>query len=557
MYLSTYDIAIFAMYIIFIVALAWWVSREKPGHDKNASDYFLASKSLPWWAVGGSLIASNISAEQIVGMTGAGYDIGLSIAAYELIAAASLIIIAKYILPIYLHHNINTMPQFLEHRYGTNVRTILAIFWLGIYVFVNLTSVLWLGALAMNTVADVNIVYGLMFLGVLSVAYSLYGGLKAVAFTDIVQVVLLVLGGLVTLYVALEAVGLTFVGANASVGDGAVYLFEHARDKFDLILDEDQHGYEQLPGIWMLVGGQWIVNMAYWGFNQYIIQRALAAKNLQEAQKGICFAAYMKLFMPIIVVVPGIAAFLLAPELSETPDKAYPELLKLVPEGFRGLAFAALVAAIVSSIASMCNSISTIFTMDIYSHFRKNASQHQLVKVGRITVFVSLIIAMLTAQPLLASSKQAFQYIQEYTGFFTPGILLIFLLGMFWKKANVCSALIAAVGSFALSVLFKIFAPEIPFLNRMAIVFLICALLAVLVTLLTGKKQTEQVPCSDAASLDGQFNINPTATGVFKIADDDKALDLNGIDTATTPSFKVAGAGVFLLLIGLYVAMDF
>ncbi|MER2493916.1 sodium:solute symporter family transporter [Catenovulum sediminis] len=525
MYLSTIDVAIFAMYIVFIISLASWVSREKPGHDKNASDYFLASKSLPWWAVGGSLIASNISAEQIVGMTGAGYDIGLSIAAYELIAAASLIIIAKWILPIYLHQNIYTMPQFLEHRYSTNVRTVLAIFWLGIYIFVNLTSVLWLGALAMNTVADVNIIYGLIFLGVLSVAYSLYGGLKAVALTDIVQVVLLVIGGIVTLYVALEAIGIQFVAPTAGASEGMDYLFNHANDKFDLLLEEDQHGYDQLPGIWMLLGGQWIVNMAYWGFNQYIIQRALAAKSLQEAQKGICFAAYMKLFMPIIVVIPGIAAFLLSPEIADTPDKAYPELLKLVPEGFRGLAFAALVAAIVSSIASMCNSISTIFTMDIYSHFKKNQSQQQLVKVGRITVFVSLILAMLTAQPLLASSKQAFQYIQEYTGFFTPGILLIFLLGMFWKKANVYSALIAAIGSFALSILLKVLAPEIPFLNRMAIIFVICLILSVLVTVLMGNK------------------------------DDPKALDLEGIDMATTPSFRIAGLGVFLILIGLYVTL--
>lgn len=527
MEIANIDIAVFTTYIIFIIGLASWVSREKPGHKKNASDYFLASKALPWWAVGGSLIASNISAEQIVGMTGAGYDVGLAISAYELIAAASLIIIAKWILPIYLRHNIYTMPQFLEERYNTNVRTVLAIFWLGIYIFVNLTSVLWLGALAMNTVADVNILYGLIFLGVLSMAYSLYGGLKAVALTDIVQVVLLILGGIVTLYVSLEAIGVNFVSDTAGFSEGAAYLFEHSRDKFDLIFDENQHGYNQLPGIWMLLGGQWIVNMAYWGFNQYIIQRALAAKSLHEAQKGICFAAYVKLFMPIIVVVPGIAAALLYPDLAKV-DQAYPELLKLVPDGFRGLAFAALVAAIVSSLASMCNSISTIFTMDIYSHFKKGLSEQQLVKVGRITTLVALIIAMITAQPLLGNFEGAFAFIQEFTGFFTPGILIIFLLGMFWKKANVNSALVAAIGSFVLSILFKWFANDIPFLNRMALIFLICLALSILVTYITN---------------DGN--------------DDPKAIDVKEIDTTTSASFKINGVAVFVILIGLYTALDF
>ncbi|KMT65661.1 sodium:solute symporter family transporter [Catenovulum maritimum] len=526
MYLSTIDVAIFAIYIVAIISLASWVSREKPGHEKDSSDYFLASKSLPWWAVGGSLIASNISAEQIVGMTGAGYDVGISISAYELIAAASLIIIAKWILPIYLKHNIYSIPQFLEHRYSTNVRTVLAIFWLGIYVFVNLTSVLWLGALAMNTVANVDIMYGLIFLGVLSVAYSLYGGLKAVALTDIIQVVLLVIGGIITLYVALEAIGIQFVAPTAGVVEGADYLYAHANDKFDILLEEGDHGYNDLPGIWMLLGGQWIVNMAYWGFNQYIIQRALAAKSLQEAQKGICFAAYMKLFMPIIVVVPGIAAFLLSPEIADTPDRAYPELLKLVPEGFRGLAFAALVAAIVSSLASMCNSISTIFTMDLYAHFKKKTTEKELVKVGRITTLVALAIAMLVAQPLLGNFKGAFSFIQEFTGFFTPGILIIFVLGMFWKKANVNSALVAAIGSFAISIVFKVVFPEIPFLNRMALIFLICLALSVLVTILGGNKDSE------------------------------KAIDLDDIDMHTTPSFNLAGIGVFLILIGLYVTLD-
>jgi len=517
MTLSGLDIGVFIFYVVGIIILATWISRDKPGHDKNTEDYFLAGKSLPWWAIGASLIAANISAEQIIGMSGSGYVIGLGIASYEWMAAITLIIVGKYLLPIFLKRGIYTMPQFLEQRYDHRVRTILAIFWLGIYVFVNLTAILWLGALAISTVAGVDLIYGLIFLGAFAAAYSLYGGLKAVAFTDIIQVVLLVFGGLFLSYVTLDT-----IGDGQGIIAGFTELTARVPEKFDMILSPDSPYYKDLPGISVLIGGMWIMNLSYWGFNQYIIQRALAAKNLDEAQKGIAFAAYLKILMPVIVVLPGIAAVILAPDLN-SPDQAYPELMKLMPVGMVGLVFAALVAAIVSSLGSMTNSIATIFTMDIYSYYRKDRSQKHYVFVGRVVSFSALIIAMICAKPLLGNFDQAFQYIQKFTGFFTPGIVVIFLLGMFWKRATAHGALTAAIGSAVLSALFYYFWPELPFIDRVGLVFLLCLGLAILVTLVEG-------------------------TGVQK-----NAVDLRGIDFSSGRIFNIATLGVILILTALYV----
>ncbi|MBL4603697.1 MAG: sodium/solute symporter, partial [Emcibacteraceae bacterium] len=383
MSLSAIDIGIFIAYVVGLIFIASYVSREKAGHEKDTKDYFLAGNSLSWWAIGASLIAANISAEQIIGMSGSGYAVGLGIASYEWLAAIILMIVGKYFLPIFLKHGIYTMPQYLERRYNHNVRLVLAVFWIGLYVFVNLTSVLWLGSLAINTVADVDIVYGLIFLGAFAAAYSLYGGLKAVAYTDIIQVVLLIVGGLYLSYITLD-----MIGNGSGVINGFIALTEAAPEKFDMILSKDNEFYKELPGITSLVGAVWVLHFAYWGFNQYIIQRALAAKSIEEAQKGIAFAAILKLIMPLIVVLPGIAAFVLFPDLKEN-DRAYPELMKLMPVGMMGLVFAALVAAIVSSLGSMTNSISTIFTMDIYSHYKPDCSQRHYVKVGRIVSLVS------------------------------------------------------------------------------------------------------------------------------------------------------------------------
>lgn len=510
MSLSGIDIAIFIAYVIGLIIVASYVSREKAGHEKNTKDYFLAGNSLTWWAIGASLIAANISAEQIIGMSGSGYAVGLGIASYEWLAAIILMIVGKYFLPIFLKHGIYTMPQYLERRYNRDVKLVLAVFWISVYIFVNLTSVLWLGSLAINTVADVDIVYGLIFLGAFAGAYSLYGGLKAVAFTDIIQVVLLIIGGLYLSYITLN-----MIGNGAGVVEGFISLTEKAPEKFDMILSKDNPFYKDLPGITALIGAVWVLHFSYWGFNQYIIQRALAAKSIKEAQKGIAFAAILKLIMPIIVVLPGIAAAVLNPGL-ENPDQAYPQLMTLMPVGMMGLVFAALVAAIVSSLGSMTNSISTIFTMDIYIHYRPNETQRHYVTIGRMVSFISLIIAMICAKPLLGNFDQAFQYVQDFTSFFTPGIVVIFLLGMFWKRTTPTGALAAAIGSFVTSLAFKISWPELPFLDRMNFVFFICLILAVSASLWV-KEESKYVHKLDKADFHTSTGYNLVSVSVFLV----------------------------------------
>ncbi len=482
MTLSTLDMAIFVVYILGLLFVAYWVSREEKGHQKNTNEYFLAGNSLPWWAIGASLIAANISAEQIIGMSGSGYAIGLGIASYEWMAALTLMLVGKYCLPIFLKKQIYTMPQFLQQRFDNRVRTTLAIFWLAVYVFVNLTAVLWLGALAVNALTGIDLFWSMALLALFSVSYSLYGGLKAVAFTDILQVVLLVFGGLFMSYLALN-----MIGAGAGVLAGFDTLLAKAPEKFDMILSPDNPHYASLPGISVLVGGMWVMNLSYWGFNQYIIQRALAASSLREAQKGIAFAAFLKLLMPVIVVLPGIAAVLILPDLAK-PDQAYPQMMALMPSGLKGLIFAALVAAILSSLASMTNSVATIFTMDLYAQVKPSESQQHYVLVGRAVSLLSLLIALFTAKPLLGDFDQAFQYIQEFTGFFTPGIVVLFFMGMFWKKTTADAALLAAVGSAVFSFLFYQFWPALPFMDRVGLVFLLCLGLAIVVSLLQGNK---------------------------------------------------------------------
>jgi SSS family solute:Na+ symporter len=514
MQLSILDTTIVLAYLAGIFVLAQWVSREKGGKAKDASDYFLASKALPWWAIGASLIAANISAEQIIGMSGSGYAIGLAIASYEWMAAATLLIVGKWFLPIFLRNGIYTMPQFLEQRYGGNIRTLMTVFWLGLYVFVNLTSILWLGSIAVSQVTGMDQMLALVLIGLFALAYQLYGGLKAVALTDIVQVTLLVLGGL---FVA----GLTLseLGEGAGIVAGFHKLWAAHPGHFEMILSEDNPFYKDLPGLSVLIGGMWIMNISYWGFNQYIIQRALAAKNIAEAQKGVLFAAFLKLLMPVIVVLPGIAAVMLAPTL-ERPDQAYPTMMTFLPPGILGLVFAALVAAIVASLASKINSIATIFTLDFYARGRKDEDQQKLVRVGRITAVVAVAVAALAAKPLLGSFDQAFQYIQEYTGFFTPGIVVIFVLGLFWKRANEAGALAAAIGSFGLSIVLKLAWPSLPFIDRVGLVFLLALALAVGVSL-----ATKATPASDIIRTDdvdyrtpAVFNIGAVAVVAILVA---------------------------------------
>ncbi|MEJ2274861.1 MAG: sodium/solute symporter, partial [Woeseiaceae bacterium] len=419
--------------------------------------------------------------------------------------------------PVFLKHEIYTMPQFLEERYDHRVRTVMALFWLGIYVFVNLTSILWLGALAVNTVTGLDLTVGLIALGAFAAAYSLYGGLKAVALTDIIQVTLLVIGG-----VLIAGISLNEVSGGQGVIAGFQILLEKTPERFDLIFTKDSPHYVSLPGISVLVGGMWIMNLSYWGFNQYIIQRALAAKSTQEAQKGIMFAAFLKMIMPLIIVLPGVAAAILAPDLT-APDRAYPTVMNLLPAGILGLVFAALIAAIVSSLASMMNSISTIFTMDLYRNFKSGEeSEGELVRVGRIVSLSAIIIAMILARPLLGNFPQAFQYIQEFTGFFTPGVCALFLLGFFWPKTTANAALLTALGSAVFSIAFKLGWPELPFIDRVGIVFLLCIAVGVIVSRIQGAE------------------------------DHPRAVNYKDVDTHTTGGFNLAALVVILMLIGLY-----
>jgi SSS family solute:Na+ symporter len=526
--LATIDVVIVVAYAVAIFGLAQWVSRDKPGAGaKNTTDYFLASKNLPWWAIGASLIAANISAEQIVGMSGSGYAIGLAIASYEWMAAATLLIVGKFFLPIFLKNEIYTMPQFLERRFGPGIRTLMAVFWLALYVFVNLTSIIWLGSIAVTKVAGLNQDAALVLLGAFALVYQLRGGLKAVALTDIVQVTLLVLGGLVV-------AGLTLaqIGGAGGVAAGFVKLYRTAPEHFHMILKRGDPHYADLPGLSVLIGGMWIANLSYWGFNQYIIQRALAAKDLDEAQRGVLMAAFLKLLMPIVIVLPGIAAVLLAPNLAR-PDEAYPTMMRLLPPGLLGLVFAALVAAIVASTASKINSIATIFTLDVYAKLRrvptavedgKGGLERHLVLVGRVAACVAIVIAILVARPLLGKSEQAFQFIQEFTGFFTPGITVIFLLGLFWKRANEAGAIAAAVASVGLSWALKITAASIPFMDRMGIVFLISLALAVAVSLATKPRRGADT------------------------------IETAGVRYATSRGFNLGALAVVLVLVGLYAA---
>ncbi|WP_165733804.1 sodium/sugar symporter [Polaribacter sp. 20A6] len=531
-----WDYIVFIAYAILILGVGLWVSRDKKGHQKNAEDYFLASKSLPWWAIGTSLIAANISAEQFIGMSGSGFALGIAIASYEWMAALTLIIVGKYFLPIFIEKGLYTIPEFVEKRFSTNLKTILAVFWLGLYIFVNLASVLYLGGLAIETIMGVDMMYAIIGLALFAAAYSLYGGLSAVAWTDVIQVVFLVLGGLVTTYLALNTV---------SGGEGMLAGFskvlDAAPEKFHMILDESNDNYVNLPGIWVLVGGLWVANLYYWGFNQYIIQRTLAAKSLKESQKGILLAAFLKLIIPLIVVIPGIAAYVMVNDpaimanlgevgmlnvpSAEQADKAYPWLLQFLPTGLKGVAFAALAAAIVSSLASMLNSTSTIFTMDIYKQYiNKNADDKTTVNVGRISAAVALIIAVIVA-PLLGGIDQAFQFIQEYTGIVSPGILAVFILGLFYKKTTNNAAIWGAILSIPIALALKFIPIAVfePWMHQMGIT----ALLTLIIIMVMSNIQN-------------------------KGKDDPKGIDFGTDLFKTTPLFNLGSIAICILVTVLY-----
>jgi SSS family solute:Na+ symporter len=544
------DYLVFLFYFVVVSGYGYWIYNKKKSQIADSNDFFLAEGSLTWWAIGSSLIASNISAEQFIGASGDGFQMGLAIATYEWMAAGTLLIVAIFFMPIYLKNKIFTMPQFLSQRYNSTVSLIMAVFWLLLYVTVNLTSILYLGALAVSTISGIDFSVCMIAMSVFAIVITL-GGMKVIGYTDVIQVVFLVLGGLVTSYLALNLVSERFGGEG--VLNGMNHLMTKAPDHFHMILGKENPNYPSLPGLAVLFGGMWIINLNYWGCNQYITQRALGA-DLPTARKGILFAAFLKMMMPIIVVLPGIAAYLLwkdgmfQTEMMKdgalSKDNAYPVLLNLLPVGLKGLSFAALTAAVVASMAGKTNSISTIFTLDIYKQYiNPKASEKKLVSIGRISVVVSMVAAVLIAPFMGIDKKGGFQFIQEYTGYISPGIFALFILGFFWKRATSNAALFALIGGVTFSVLSKYIPtwtgvtdcmfyssfPDasgvyyIPFIDRMGWVFLFCVASMVIISL------------ADPASKN-----NP------------KGLEIDAKMFKLEPAFIAGTVVIVMMLLGLY-----
>lgn len=549
--LDTKDYIVFLIYFVIVAGYGLYIYNKKKSASTGSKDYFLAEGSLTWWAIGASLIASNISAEQFIGMSGSGFKMGLAIATYEWMAAATLIVVAVFFIPVYLKNKISTMPQFLHQRYNGTVAMIMAVFWLLLYVVVNLTSILYLGALAVSSISGFNLDFCMYVIAAFAVIITL-GGMKVIGYTDVIQVFFLILGGLATTYLALNLVSDHY--GTKGILEGYSLMTSKASEHFHMILKPENENYIDLPGLSVLIGGMWIVNLNYWGCNQYITQRALGA-DLKTARAGILFAAFLKLLMPIIVVLPGIAAYVLFKDGafqsemmqngSVNPDRAYPVLLNLLPAGLKGLSFAALTAAVVASLAGKANSIATIFTLDIYKKvLKKDATEKNLVVTGKIAIVVAMILGVLIAPHLGIDKKGGFQYIQEYTGFVSPGIFTMFILGFFWKKTTSDAALFATIGGFLLSLVLK-FLPgwtdlswlsgmgfsvknaagvyEIPFIDRMGFVFIFCLIGMFIISILQNKKGTEN-----------------------------KGLEIDAKMFKTTTGFAVGALLVFGLIVALY-----
>jgi solute:Na+ symporter, SSS family len=500
--LQTLDYLVFFFYFIVVAGYGYWIYNRKKTKETSTKDFFLAEGSLTWWAIGASLIASNISAEQMIGMSGNGFSMGLGISTYEWMAAATLIIVAVFFMPIYLKNNISTMPQFLSQRYNKTVSLIMAIFWLLLYIMVNLTSILYLGALAVSGVSGLDFYTCMVFLAIFAIVITI-GGMKVIGFTDVIQVFFLVIGGLAATYIAVNLVSDPDRGIADSISglvNGFKEMTQKNDDHFHMIYPKGNPNYMSLPGLTVLFGGMWIVNLNYWGCNQYITQRALGA-DLSTARNGLLFAAFLKLLMPVIVTLPGIAAYalyqkgmfqqeMLGVDGTFNQDRAYPVLLNLLPMGLKGLSFAALTAAVVASLAGKANSISTIFTLDVFRpYFAKDMTEAKLVKVGRWTIVVSMILAIVICPFMGIEKKGGFQFIQEMTGLLSPGIFAAFIMGFFWKKTNSSGAFFAIVGGFALAFSMHMnWLPGadwsmIPFLDRMGWVFVICVVVMFILSL--------------------------------------------------------------------------
>lgn len=532
---DTIDYLVFAVYILVLMATGVVLGKNKRNETKSSHDYFLAGHTLPWWAVGTSLIAANISAEHFIGMTGSAYASGIAQAAYEIIAVLALILVAKFLLPIMIERKVMTIPQFIRERYNWGVGFAFAILWLFLYIFINITSVTWLGALAIQHILDLPtmimpimgievdvvrlyIILGLFFI---TAVYSLRGGQASVAWTDAIQVTLFMGGGLITAYATLKVIGHE-MNIDGGVWGTLTHIYEYFKTiptdhHFNLIVTRNEDLYPVIngvkdsagnfiqpedpfytnPGIVLIIGAIWLTNIGYWAFNQYTIQKGLSAKNLDQAKKGLLFAAFLKLLIPIIICLPGLCTFyvlnaeecvglrqILHGTLTRS-DEAYPYLLRnFTPIFVKGLSLAAIAAAVISSLASMVNSTSALFTLDIYKQFiNKGASEQKLVFVGRLSASIAMLMALTTVYPLLGSIDQAFQFIQEYSSFVYPGIVILVTLGLTWKRASSTAAVVVAIGTFAVSILIKVLYPAIPFQIRACIVFIILSIIFVWISI--------------------------------------------------------------------------
>jgi SSS family solute:Na+ symporter len=545
--LQTLDYLVFLFYFVIVAGYGFWIYNKKKSTETSTKDFFLAEGSLTWWAIGASLIASNISAEQMIGMSGNGFSMGLGISTYEWMAAATLIIVAVFFMPIYLKNNISTMPQFLSQRYNKTVSLIMAIFWLLLYIMVNLTSILYLGALAVSGISGLDFYTCMIFLAIFAIIITI-GGMKVIGFTDVIQVFFLVIGGLAATYLAVTLVSEKY--EMEGLVNGFKLMTQNHDDHFHMIYPKGNPHYMSLPGLTVLFGGMWIVNLNYWGCNQYITQRALGA-DLNTARNGLLFAAFLKLLMPLIVTLPGIAAYalyqkgmfqqeMLGVDGTFNQDRAYPVLLNLLPMGLKGLSFAALTAAVVASLAGKANSISTIFTLDVFRpYFAKEMSEKQLVVVGRIVIVVAMILAIFISPFMGIEKKGGFQFIQEMTGLLSPGIFAAFIMGFFWKKTNSAGAFFAIVGGLIIAVLmnfdgdaktlevlgFNNLFPfddwsAIPFLDRMGWVFVICVVVMFILSLV--------------------------------LPNEKKGLEIDASMFKTTTGFAIGAAIVIITIISLY-----
>ena len=528
------DYIVFFVYFFIVAGYGYWIYNKKKSAEASTKDFFLAEGSLTWWAIGASLIASNISAEQMIGMSGNGFSMGLGISSYEWMAAATLVIVAVFFMPIYLKNNISTMPQFLSQRYNKTVSLIMAIFWLLLYIMVNLTSILYLGALAVSGISGLDFYTCMVFLAVFAIIITI-GGMKVIGFTDVIQVFFLVIGGLAATYLAVTLVSDKY--GMEGLANGFKLMTQNHDDHFHMIYPKGNPHYMSLPGLAVLLGGMWIVNLNYWGCNQYITQRALGA-DLDTARNGLLFAAFLKLLMPVIVTLPGIAAYalyqkgmfqqeMLGVDGTFNQDRAYPVLLNLLPVGLKGLSFAALTAAVVASLAGKANSISTIFTLDVFKpYFAKDMSEKKLVVVGRIVIVVAMILAIVISPFMGIEKKGGFQFIQEMTGLLSPGIFAAFIMGFFWKKTNSAGAFFAIVGGFLIALsMHNNWLPgadwaTIPFLDRMGWVFVICVVVMFILSLI--------------------------------LPDEKKGLEIDASMFKTTKGFAFGAAVIFITLICLY-----